>query len=53
MAGELRKELERLFPERNACPAKGQMKCTSVKWTHVTKDRKCFRARFHQCMLQN
>lgn len=38
MAGELRKGLERLFLERNVCPAKGQVKCATVKWTHGTKE---------------
>lgn len=38
MAGELRKGLERLFLERTVCPAKGQVKCTTVKWTHGTKE---------------
>ena len=32
---------------------KGQVKHTSIRWTRGTKDRKCFRARFHFCTLQN
>lgn len=39
MAGELRKGLERLFPERKERPAKGPMTRKNIKQTHATGRR--------------